>query len=268
MYLWSNSEYSRFERNPKVETTKASEATPLTPDSDLVSLSDINVRHGFVQKVYGILAFQLILTTIIASLIYHFCQSWGVSDSFAYWAAVIVDAVFTIGVLIFCLCFPEIVRRPPANYGLLLAFTVGESVFVGFISTHYTKESIMIAMAITALIMIGLTIFACQTTYDFTGIGPYLFATLMCLSGFLFVVIIAGLLGLNGTAFQAIMVAFAAAGALVFAMYIVYDTQCILGGKDKKFQFSIDDYCMAAITIYVDIIQLFISILQLVGDRK
>ena len=57
------------------------------------------------------------------------------------------------------------------------------------------------------------------------------------------------------------------AGALLFSFYLIYDTQLIIGGNHKH-HFSIDDYCMAAINLYIDIIQLFLWLLQIFGKRR
>ena len=52
----------------------------------------------------------------------------------------------------------------------------------------------------------------------------------------------------------------------------VFDTQLIVGcsptGKPHQFAFTPDDYIMAALQLYLDIINLFILILSLLGDRK
>ena len=59
------------------------------------------------------------------------------------------------------------------------------------------------------------------------------------------------------------------AGVLIFSLYIVYDTQTIVGGEHKNFQFDMDDYVLAALVIYLDIINLFILLLQLLqGGRR
>lgn len=60
--------------------------------------------------------------------------------------------------------------------------------------------------------------------------------------------------------------AYAALGAFVFSLFIVYDTQLIMGGKHSH-QFGVDEYVFAALTIYVDIIQLFLFVLRLFGNR-
>jgi FtsH-binding integral membrane protein len=51
-------------------------------------------------------------------------------------------------------------------------------------------------------------------------------------------------------------------------MYLVYDTQLIAGGSHRKHQFNIDDYAMAAICLCIDIIQLFLYLLSLMGNRR
>lgn len=45
------------------------------------------------------------------------------------------------------------------------------------------------------------------------------------------------------------------------------DTQLIIGGKHAKFQFSVDDYVFAALNLYLDIINLFLFILQIINNR-
>lgn len=53
---------------------------------------------------------------------------------------------------------------------------------------------------------------------------------------------------------------FSALGAGLFAFYIVYDTQLIMGqagGKAREDAISPEEYVYAAVTLYLDIINLF-----------
>ena len=50
--------------------------------------------------------------------------------------------------------------------------------------------------------------------------------------------------------------------SLVFSLYIVYDTFLI------QRKLSPDDYVFAALSLYLDVINLFISILQVIGGRR
>lgn len=61
---------------------------------------------------------------------------------------------------------------------------------------------------------------------------------------------------------------YASLGAVLFSFYIVYDTQLIVGGQHKKHEYSIDDYAFAALSLYMDVINLFLMILSLFGSRK
>merc|ERR1719326_1064404 len=119
----------------------------------------------------------------------------------------------------------------------------------------------MTAAALTTGIFIGLSAYAFTTKSDFTGAGPYLFAALMGISLFGLVLIIFP----AGAMMHKI---YAGLGALLFSFYIVYDTQLIVGGNHKKHQFSVDDYVFAALNLYLDIINLFLYLLSLFGDRR
>ena len=55
---------------------------------------------------------------------------------------------------------------------------------------------------------------------------------------------------------------------LLFALFIVYDTQLILGGTKRHRQFSIDSYVYAALNLYMDIINMFLLVLGMGGNRR
>ena len=115
---------------------------------------------------------------------------------------------------------------------------------------------LLLAVGITALVVLGLTIFALQTKIDFTMCNGILFALLLCLMIF----------GIFCAIFPSdiMNVVYASLGAVIFSCYIVVDTQLMMGGKH---QYSIDpeEYVFATLNLYLDIINLFLMILSLVG---
>ncbi|CAE8645194.1 unnamed protein product, partial [Polarella glacialis] len=230
---------------------------------------DTAVRHGFIRKVYGILGAQLVLTTLIAGLIVR-GGSEMIHKNPGLSSTMIVSSCFvSLAIMMVFLCCPETMRSSPTNYILLVLFTVAESVMVGFICLSYTMQSVLFTLGVTAFIVIALSLFACQTKYDFTGFAPYIFAFAMVMMCFSLVLMILSMCGLsNSPAFKMMNIVYACLGTLVSSFYIIFDTQMIVGGKHSKYSFSLDDYCMAAINIYLDIIQLFLFLLQLLGDRK
>lgn len=120
-------------------------------------------------------------------------------------------------------------------------------------------EDVLIAAGICAVVCFGLTIFAFQTKWDFTACGSVLFVSLC-------VLIIFGILAAISPG-NILHTVYASLGALLFSFYLVYDTQMMLGGN-HKFSISPEDYIFAALAIYLDVIQLFVRILLILGKRK
>ena len=63
------------------------------------------------------------------------------------------------------------------------------------------------------------------------------------------------------------MIGYGSVGALIFSLYIVYDTQLMMGGK-HKYSLSPEEYIFAALNIYLDVVQLFMYILMIVGGSR
>jgi len=58
------------------------------------------------------------------------------------------------------------------------------------------------------------------------------------------------------------------AGACLFSFYLAYHTRLIIAGKHTKYQMNETDYVFGAMTLYNDIINMFIYILRLIGEDK
>ena len=52
-------------------------------------------------------------------------------------------------------------------------------------------------------------------------------------------------------------------GAILYGLYLIYDTQLIMGGKRGALE--IDDYIFGALMLYLDVIVLFLKILKLLN---
>merc|ERR1719221_1888116 len=164
------------------------------------------------------------------------------------------------------MCCSEIARKFPTNYIFLFAFTCFEGVLVGFVSAMYTWQSVVLAAGITVAVFLALTAYAFMSKTDFTGFGPYLIGALFALIAFGFMICILRMCGVN---VNMLMIFYDLIGVLIFVFYIIYDTQLIIGSNGgHQFEFSIDDYAFAALTLYLDIINLFLHILALVGERR
>ena len=54
--------------------------------------------------------------------------------------------------------------------------------------------------------------------------------------------------------------------AMIYSFYLIIDTQLIMGGRNKEFRS--DQYIMGAVMLYTDIVQLFLSLLRLIGEQR
>eukprot|EP01047_Picozoa_sp_COSAG01_P117009 COSAG01_NODE_45677_length_407_cov_0.821429_1_plen_95_part_00 len=89
--------------------------------------------------------------------------------------------------------------------------------------------------------------------------GGYLFAGLWCL-------ILFGIM-MSFFPVPGMQMLYLFAGVMIFSLYIVYDTQIMLGGN-HKFTIGMDDYVFAALNLYLDIINLFILLLDLLNGGR
>ena len=85
--------------------------------------------------------------------------------------------------------------------------------------------------------------------------GPYLLVFALVLACFGFALIFRK----NAVA----ELVYACLGALLFSIYLIFDTQLILG--KGQYKFSMEDAYLAAIELYLDIINLFLFLLRIVG---
>lgn len=60
---------------------------------------------------------------------------------------------------------------------------------------------------------------------------------------------------------------YASLGALIFSVYLIYDTQLMIGGK-HKYSISPEEYIFAALNLYLDIINIFMYILTIIGASR
>ena len=58
---------------------------------------------------------------------------------------------------------------------------------------------------------------------------------------------------------------YCALGTILFGIYLVIDTQLIVGGR--KYSLSMDDYIAGALMLYIDIIQIFLYILSILANN-
>lgn len=148
---------------------------------------------------------------------------------------------------------PSLRREAPMNYYILGLYTVCQGFLVGLVASFYEINEVLYAIGLTAAITVGLAMYASNTKEDFTMKGGMLMSAIMALTvGSLISIFYRG---------EFFMLILSVGGAAVFSMYIIYDLQMIMG--DRKLSISPEEYVFAALTLYVDIIRIFMELLKI-----
>uniref|UniRef100_A0A1I8GI27 Protein lifeguard 1 n=1 Tax=Macrostomum lignano TaxID=282301 RepID=A0A1I8GI27_9PLAT len=218
--------------------------------------SDPAMRRGFITRVYAVLMLQLLVTGIVVS-VFTFSESvkkWVHTNLLFYY----ISFGLFIVVYLVIMCCKSVRRRFPCNMICLSIFTLAFSYMTGCIASFYNTQGVLIAMGICSIICIAISIFAVQTKIDFT----------MCSGLILVISLVFILFALACSISYAVVGAsrlldcvYGGVGALVFSIFLVYDTQQVVGGR--KYELSPEEYVSGAMQLYLDVVYIFIYLLPL-----
>ena len=113
-------------------------------------------RNGFIKKVYTLLSLQLLVTAGVSAWAMN---SQAFTKIFVNTPVIIIVSVLIMAISLVIGCCTEVVRK----YGLpiLIFFTLLFSILVGIICSMTSSKIVLMAAGITAVIVIGLTAYAC-----------------------------------------------------------------------------------------------------------
>lgn len=221
--------------------------------------SDFKPRIGFVRKVYGIVSVQLLTTVLLSWLAMATAQkglgSFIISNPAVLYLMLAVNFI----TMIIVFCYRSVCAKVPTNYIVLSLFTLSEAYSVAAVCTTYQAagqgQLVLMAAIMTAAMTFSLTLYAMTTKSDFTIYGGTLF--IIACAIFLFGIFEA--FSNNPTLHIVVSVA----SVVAYGFYLIYDTQLIIGGK--RYELSLDDYIIGAVIIYIDIIVLFVRVLEILA---
>lgn len=134
----------------------------------------------------------------------------------------------------------------------LMGYTLGPTLN-HYLATAHGTQAVSLALLTTGATFIGLSAYVHITKRDFAGLGGYLFVALVAL----LVVSIFGLF--FPTPFLSLALGYA--GAVIFGGYILYHTSELVHGRETN-------YVLATMSLYLDILNLFLSLLRIFGSNK
>ncbi len=230
--------------------------------------ADAGIDEGlraYMLKVYNLMALGLAITGLAA---------WG-----SFTLAVSDGQLTAFGQLIYASAFRWVVILAPLAMVFFLSFRVHKMsvaaaqttfwVYAGMVGLSistiflvYTGESVVRTFFITAAAFGSLSLYGYTTKRDLTALGSFM---VMGLFGIIIAMIVN--IFLQSSALQ---FAISGIGVLVFAGLTAYDTQNI-----KEMYFEGDDdvvagrkAIMGALSLYLDFINLFMFLLQFLGNRE
>ncbi|OMJ80062.1 hypothetical protein SteCoe_19752 [Stentor coeruleus] len=208
-------------------------------------------RKGFIKKVYGILCTQLAFTCIIVTM--------GIQiEAFKEWLTsnfIFLIVCFSINIItvLILICMKRASRKYPMNYILLFTFTITEAFLVANVAAYYASMTVLIAAILTLSVTMGVTVYAFRHKERFLfWPGTIWGLTFGCLVLVIFFIVFYDSLLVNLFICAAIII--------LYTLFLVFDTQRIV--NSGRWGLSYDDYIIAALCVYIDIIGLFLYILR------
>eukprot|EP00484_Ammonia_sp_Unknown_P021159 CAMPEP_0197037092 /NCGR_PEP_ID=MMETSP1384-20130603/14392_1 /TAXON_ID=29189 /ORGANISM="Ammonia sp." /LENGTH=253 /DNA_ID=CAMNT_0042467351 /DNA_START=15 /DNA_END=776 /DNA_ORIENTATION=+ len=212
-------------------------------------------RLRFIRKVYATLLVQLSLTCAVCALCMYVdsVRNYVINNI----GLMIFGVIMSFVMLIVLFCVRD---KYPINLVCLIIWTIIEAYTVGVICGMYAsvgyQDVVIQAFVLTIVLFLALTIFTIQSKWDFSFLGFGLFACL-------WILIIWGIINLI-FGFQLIWL-YSLFGAIVFSLFIIFDTWFMLKRSDVS---SEGDWILAAINLYLDVINLFLFLLQLLASSR
>ncbi|XP_010450003.1 PREDICTED: BI1-like protein [Camelina sativa] len=214
------------------------------------------LRWAFIRKVYTILSLQLLLTVGV-SAVFFFVRPIPVFITETIPGLVVF---FVILLLPLFLLWPLLAfeKKHPINCIVLAIFTLSISFAVGICCSLSKGKIVMEAAILTAAMVFGLTIYtfwAVKRGHDFSFLGPFLFGSLLIILVFTLLQIYYPLGKLTSMIFSGV-------ASIVFCGYIIFDTDQLI----KKLNY--DEYIIAAIRLYLDVMNLFLNLLGIMSNGQ
>jgi FtsH-binding integral membrane protein len=223
--------------------------------------------RAHMNKVYGLMSVAMVVTAGVA---------WAVGTSDALLAVFrdpetlrpnILGWVVMFAPLAMVFAFGALLNRMSAAAAQVFfyAFAAVMGLSLAWIFKVFTGVSIAQTFLITAIAFAGLSLYGYVTKRDLSGMGTFL---MMGLIGLLVAMVVNIFLASSALAF-----AISVIGVLIFAGLTAYDTQNI---KNTYIQHAVNGdqewlgkaAIMGALNLYLDFINLFMFLLQFMGNRE
>ncbi|KAA0192630.1 Fas apoptotic inhibitory molecule 2 [Fasciolopsis buskii] len=131
------------------------------------------------------------------------------------------------------------------------------------ISCTYTTASVLTTFLIACSSCFIISVFAICGCVDFTRCWTFfLFATI----GFILFSFTCSLVYVFFGPQKVLHTVYGGIAAVLFMLYLAFDTQMVMGSR--RFALSPEEYIFATTQLYMDLVSIFLILLELVGERE
>ncbi|MBC7154789.1 MAG: Bax inhibitor-1/YccA family protein [Rhodobacteraceae bacterium] len=217
--------------------------------------------RAHMNKVYGLMSLAMLVTGAVAYTV-------GSSEALLQqifgsplrWVVMFAPLIVVFG-------FGAMINRMSAAVAQIVFYVFAGlmGLSLSFIFAVYTGISIAQTFVVTAIAFAGLSLYGYTTKKDLSGFGTFLIMGVIGL-------IVASIVNIF-LASPALMFAISAIGVLIFAGLTAYDTQSI---KNEYIQMAAQGdqewlgkaAIMGALRLYLDFLNMFMFLLQFMGNRQ
>ena len=225
------------------------EMANLSPDFIQSSPIHDDEKKGYMKKIYGIVTMQLLITF---AMVYKASVSPSFGEFCTHPATLILAGITMLASMLSTFCLS---RKVPYNYIALFTFTFSMGFIVSACTAKIDPETVLTAIVVTLAMSISLTAYVWLA-----GAEGAMFALLVMV----FIAFVAEflILALIFTRSAWLYSLYCSLIALMYGCYLVLHTFVIQAESD------VDDYIIAAVIIYMDIIRIFLYVLAAMTKNR
>lgn len=222
------------------------------------TFAELRVRNAFIGKVLTVVFCQL-MVTVGLSLTFYYVDPLRLYVRQNAWPFYLSIGL-TFGLLIGMACSEKLRRVYPYNVLALVAFTLVMGFQVATITSYFDTQSVMLAFIATCFVVAGCAFIAFCTKIDMTKYAAYLSIAGLAFIG---IALLAAFWPWRGGTRNWTIIAISFVGTFLFSAYLIFDLQLLVGGRTLSI--GPDDWVFASISIYLDIINIFLQLLQIIA---
>merc|ERR1712183_494426 len=158
---------------------------------------------------------------------------------------------FSLLIIGTCCCQPML-RKSPHNLIFLFVFTALFSHLISTVAFRYDMKTLLSAAGATSILVCCTAGLVAFTKIDFSKMLMWIIPISL---GWVLVLLFMSILGLSMD-----KMVYAGIGTTIFTIWLAVDLKMMMGGG--RYQYSEDDFVMASLNIYLDIVQIFLYMLN------